>query len=769
MKHLLIILFLLLLSSILFGQSKERGVFFSNQENRKWGLIPSESTDEVKYAGEIDNGQPNGHGKATYPDGSTYEGEWKDGEYHGQGKFNSDNIGKPDNVYVGEFKDGLMDGQGTYTWFDKRKRVGEFRRGKPWNITQFNIKGKIVKKWLNGEIILGFLFSRKENGELGWFEKMVESTDEVKYAGEIDNGQPNGHGKATYPDGSTYEGEWKDGEYHGQGKFNSDNIGKPDNVYVGEFKDGLMDGQGTYTWSNGEKYVGEWENNKKHGQGTLTLPSGEKYEGNWNNGIWKGKRYDGEWKGEQNNGKANISDEYSNKIEGKFNYLNILFNILFNQYFIIGLIGIIILVYGHKKNKSYKDIFINLSLIVFSTIVSFLFIEYFLGIYWGIQYSNFDKRTKFEFYLDQKKNNLDTILFYSPVSQYKDEDFQLLPLAGISYYNTILDNENGYYAHYNSDRYGFNNPDILWDNKLIDTVIIGDSLIHGCCVKRNSNVATNLSNLTKRSVLNLGIGGISSLTELAILREYTKGKKINNIVWVFYGGNDFIELKGELNTKILRSYLLNNTFSQNLIKKQNIIDNMHKKYFDLHVKKVIEGDQAKKLVLKNTISLEKSKKWYAHYKIYEFFLLRHLLNESLRLFNYKYVNKIGYLPDESGNRNFDLYTSFKKIVDSILNYSNNISANLYFVYVPHICFLSENIDCFDHTNEHLNLLDEYYMVNKIINSKNIPLIDMTKIMHNDTLHYNNYYAFRFNIVKHYNEIGYKLLAKTIFDAINKKE
>ena len=61
------------------------------------------------------------------------------------------------------------------------------------------------------------------------------------------------------------------------------------------------------------------------------------------------------------------------------------------------------------------------------------------------------------------------------------------------------------------------------------------------------------------------------------------------------------------------------------------------------------------------------------------------------------------------------------------------------------------------------------MVNKIINSKNIPLIDMTKIMHNDTLHYNNYYAFRFNIVKHYNENGYKLLAKTIFDAINIKK
>ena len=41
-------------------------------------------------------------------------------------------------------------------------------------------------------------------------------------------------------------------------------------------------------------------------------------------------------------------------------------------------------------------------------------------------------------------------------------------------------------------------------------------------------------------------------------------------------------------------------------------------------------------------------------------------------------------------------------------------------------------------------------------------------MQNDILHYSTYYAFKFNIVKHYNENGYQLLAKSIYEAMNKK-
>ena len=69
----------------------------------------------------------------------------------------------------------------------------------------------------------------------------------------------------TYPDGGTYEGEWKKSAADekievrtGQGTYTSPNGDK----YVGEFKEGKENGQGTQTWSNGDKYVGEFKDGK---------------------------------------------------------------------------------------------------------------------------------------------------------------------------------------------------------------------------------------------------------------------------------------------------------------------------------------------------------------------------------------------------------------------------------------------------------------------------------------------------------------------------
>ena len=39
------------------------------------------------------------------------------------------------------------------------------------------------------------------------------------------------------------------------------------------------EGSGKYTYPHGEKYEGEWKNGKYHGQGTYTFPNGGKYVG----------------------------------------------------------------------------------------------------------------------------------------------------------------------------------------------------------------------------------------------------------------------------------------------------------------------------------------------------------------------------------------------------------------------------------------------------------------------------------------------------------
>ena len=47
-------------------------------------------------------------------------------------------------------------------------------------------------------------------------------------------------------------------------------------------------------------------------------------------------------------------------------------------------------------------------------------------------------------------------------------------LGGIGNRETVLCNEMGSWITYKSDRYGFNNPDALWEKEL-DLIILGDS------------------------------------------------------------------------------------------------------------------------------------------------------------------------------------------------------------------------------------------------------------------------------------------------------
>ena len=58
----------------------------------------------------------NGSGTYTWPDGSTYVGQFRNSRLHGQGTYSW-----PDgSVYSGQFADNKSSGQGTYTWPDGR-------------------------------------------------------------------------------------------------------------------------------------------------------------------------------------------------------------------------------------------------------------------------------------------------------------------------------------------------------------------------------------------------------------------------------------------------------------------------------------------------------------------------------------------------------------------------------------------------------------------------------------------------------------------------
>jgi len=94
-------------------------------------------------------------------------------------------------------------------------------------------------------------------------------------------------GSYTFPDGTKYEGEWRDNKPNGQGTFTeSDNnqnmktFTYPDGAtYIGQYKNNKREGQGSITFACGDKYLGQWKDDKKYGQGTYIYSDGIKWVG----------------------------------------------------------------------------------------------------------------------------------------------------------------------------------------------------------------------------------------------------------------------------------------------------------------------------------------------------------------------------------------------------------------------------------------------------------------------------------------------------------
>jgi hypothetical protein len=240
-------------------------------------------------------------------------------------------------MYQGEFKDDKQHGQGTFTWKNGAKRVGEFRKGKLFNIAEYSKKGSIIKKWVNGVMVVDkkkekLLFLHNENGKWIWLESGNEKYDgksDGKYVGSINKkGIPGGAGTLSFPDGNKYEGEWKDGERNGRGTYTYND----GNQYIGDFKSGKKHGQGLFTFPNGNKYEGEWKQEKRHGQGSYTWANGEKYVGEFKDGKFNGQgsftfpeggeleghKYEGEWKDDKKNGQGTYFFPDGGKLVGEF-------------------------------------------------------------------------------------------------------------------------------------------------------------------------------------------------------------------------------------------------------------------------------------------------------------------------------------------------------------------------------------------------------------------------------------------------------------------
>ena len=106
MKHLLIILSILLLSSPVIGESKKSETLYEwkTSSGIQWREIGDKDY-HAKYKGDVMIGKPHGVGTLVYPDGNKYVGEWMNGLFHGQGIYT---IASDGYSYVGEYRIGSL-------------------------------------------------------------------------------------------------------------------------------------------------------------------------------------------------------------------------------------------------------------------------------------------------------------------------------------------------------------------------------------------------------------------------------------------------------------------------------------------------------------------------------------------------------------------------------------------------------------------------------------------------------------------------------------
>jgi hypothetical protein len=182
----------------------------------------------------------NGYAVEGHPKNYIYEGEFKNGKFQGEGTWIGPKIKEAGQwkknkrnghmasfsdgtTYIGEYKNDKKNGLGTFIFSDGMEITGEFKEDK------FPQKGTAV------------------------------FPDGSKYFGKInDVGFPNGFGTFISPKGVyMIIGAWNENEDEFQRGTIIFRKGKGEgDVYVGEIKDDLPNGQGTFYMSNGDQVIG---------------------------------------------------------------------------------------------------------------------------------------------------------------------------------------------------------------------------------------------------------------------------------------------------------------------------------------------------------------------------------------------------------------------------------------------------------------------------------------------------------------------------------
>ena len=255
------------------------GEFFEGEFDEFGGLLYgnySYSNGE-KYIGNFENNFKSGYGEYSYNNGNVYKGNYFEDAAHGFGVL----YYKNGDIYEGEFKFNKLTGEAKFTFGDIGYTVfATFVDGATKSGTQYDSEGRII---YTGDYLLkpGSLFIRHGKGKLFLYTDYGVET----YEGEFKNDDVNGYGKYISR-GVIYTGEFKDNQFTGEGKMQGAGY-----YYEGVFENyQITEGKAVYKdW----EYHGKWVNGQYDGEAKLITknPDGSEFEEfvQFKNGVYIGE------------------------------------------------------------------------------------------------------------------------------------------------------------------------------------------------------------------------------------------------------------------------------------------------------------------------------------------------------------------------------------------------------------------------------------------------------------------------------------------------
>lgn len=343
------------------------------------------------------------------------------------------------------------------------------------------------------------------------------------------------------------------------------------------------------------------------------------------------------------------------------------------------------------------------------------------------------KKFKYDFtppyykYLQTSKN----LEIYPEISKtFVEVDKEILYVPGsVSNKKILYCNENGYYPIVKTDKYGFINDNNLWSKEKSHLIIVGNSWMSTACHNYDDGVAGQFKQKLNEKEINLfpitlSHGNVGPLIQLANIVEYIKKTNPKVILWVYYNGNDFSDLEREYQNSILRKYLDDNNFTQNLAEKNNLI--------------------TKKLTLRFQ-NKDYAKQIYniGHYKFLDFIKL---IKFRGRIINFKNTF--------SNVNNTKMFAIFKKTILRANEIANRKNSEFYFVYLP-TTWAIDNLSDIDDTN--------YLKIKKFLITENIKLIDFNEKLKS---HPDPKSLMPFRTHGHFNKSGVNFFAEEVLSKLN---